>query len=80
MDAMSAADVTRLSAKATWYLFSEDGRPLGQLYRGLDAMVPEIGGDLTNGAEWYRAEIVGFEELQYACEMRRFRVVVRIVQ
>ena len=54
----------------TWYLFSEEDEPLGQIYR---AGVPEVGAQIEGG------QVVSFTELHATCAMRRFRVVVRIL-
>ena len=62
-----------MNAAATWFLKSEDGQPLGQVYR--DAGDPP---DLlkarrsTASARW-----CGSRSLAASCGMRRFEVIVR---
>ena len=51
-----------------WFLYDEDGAPLGQVHR---RKMPEVGVRIEAG------EVVGVEELRPTCAMRRFRVVVR---
>ena len=65
---------------AVWFLFSEDDEPRGQVYRGNEDAIPTLGTRLTDGKKWKIAEVVRFEELRASCGMRRFRVVVRVVQ
>ena len=65
---------------AVWFLYSEDGLPLGQAYRNLDETVPVVGMQLANGEHWNAAEVVSFEELTTTCAMRRFRVVMRLLK
>ncbi len=60
----------------TWYLFSEEDEPLGQMYR---AGVPEVGAQIEGGQRFEVAQVVSFTELRATCAMRRFRVVVRIL-
>ena len=60
----------------TWYLFSEEDEPLGQMYR---AGVPEVGDQIAGGQGFEVAQVVSFAELRATCAMRRFRVVVRIL-
>ncbi len=52
---------------------------MGQIYRGESEGVPEVGKRIADGAEWGQAEVVGFDELTATCAMRRFRVVIRVV-
>ena len=65
---------------AVWFLYSEDARPLGQVYRDRDDAVPTFGARLIDGERWSVAEVVSFEESATTCAMRRFRVVIRILQ
>lgn len=65
---------------AAWFVKSEDGEPLGQLYRGNDAAVPDTGAVLEAEARWRSAEIVSFKELGPTCSIRRFAVVVRVLE
>jgi hypothetical protein len=62
---------------AVWFLFSEQGEPLGQTYRGRGHAVPAVGEPLADGDGWAGGVVVGFTELAATCAMRRFRVVVR---
>jgi hypothetical protein len=71
--------MTRIPA-AAWFLRTEDGQPLGQLYRYEGDEMPVTGVVLTDGASWNRAEVVEYEELLSTCAMRRFRVVVRLLE
>ena len=65
---------------AVWFLFSEEEQPLGQVYRYDDEAAPTAGAVLSDGARWKRAEVAEFEELLSTCVMRRFRVVVRVLE
>ena len=65
---------------AVWFLYSEDDRALGQVYRSQDDAMPTLGEQLAGGERWDAAEVVSFEELATTCAMRRFRVVVRVRQ
>ena len=51
-----------------WYLFDEDDKPLGQIYRP---------GFPEEGLRFEKGEVVSFTELRATCAMRRFRVIVR---
>jgi hypothetical protein len=64
---------------AAWFVKSEDGEPLGQIYRGDDVAVPTPGAVLEAEARWSSAEVVSFRELGPTCSMRRFAVVVRVL-
>ena len=64
---------------AVWFLYSEEGEPLGQVYRAKDEAAPAVGDRLTGAAAWASAEVVEFTELSPTCAMRRFRVVVRVL-
>ena len=64
---------------AVWFLYSEADEPLGQLYRDSGGAVPAAGTPLSDGAKWERAEVVSFLELRSTCEIRRFRVIIRVV-
>ena len=59
-----------------WFLFDEEGRPLGQVYRPAE---PEAGVRIEGGQRFEAAEVVEFTELRATCGMRRFRVVVRVL-
>ena len=65
---------------AAWYLFAEDGQPLGQMIQEGESPFPVIGQRLTDGKDWRVAEVVGFEDLAHICAMRRFRVVIRVLE
>ena len=61
-----------IDAAATWFLKSEDGQPLGQIYR--DAGDPPLAeGVQVDGI----GVVVRFTELGSSCGMRRFEVIVR---
>ena len=61
-----------MNAAATWFLKSEEGRPLGQVYRD-PGDPPPTEGVRVDGI----GEVVRFTELGASCGMRRFEVVVR---
>ena len=63
-----------------WFLYSEDGEPLGQVYRREDESIPAEGTRITNGAKWKSVEVLSFTELTSTCAMRRFKVVVRLIE
>jgi hypothetical protein len=65
---------------ASWFVKSEGGEPLGQIYRGEEAAVPSPGSVLTTEAKWRSAEVVSFRELGPTCSIRRFAVVVRVLE
>ena len=69
----------RVRPVAVWFLYSEADEPLGQLYRDSEGAVPTAGTSLSDGTTWERAEVVSFLELRSACEIRRFRVIIRVV-
>ena len=52
-----------------WFIYSEDGKPIGQTYR---RQPPEVGARVEEG------EIVAFEELRPTCSAKRFKVTVRL--
>ena len=64
---------------AAWFVKSESGEPLGQIYRGSDVAAPTAGAVLEDEARWGRAEVVSFREMGPTCAMRRFAVVVRVL-
>ncbi len=57
---------------ATWFLKSESGQPLGQVYRTAADALPAVGSRVEGVGE-----VVRFKELGSTCAMRRFEVVVR---
>ncbi len=61
---------------AVWFVYSEQGKPLGRVYVGEDAGAPVVGARLADGEGWRDAEIAGVRELAPTCAMRRWRVVV----
>ena len=65
---------------ASWFVKSEGGEPLGQIYRGKEAAVPSPGSVLTAEAKWHSAEVVSFRELGPTCSIQRFAVVVRVLE
>ena len=65
---------------ATWFLFSEESKPLGQISRrDGDDPVPSVGQEVRGGANWSAATVMEFEEVRATCGVRRFRLVVRVV-
>ena len=65
---------------AVWFLYSESGEALGRVYREEEGeALPYAGARLENGARWKSIEVIGFEELSSACILRRFRVIIRII-
>jgi hypothetical protein len=65
---------------ASWFVKSEAGEPLGQISRGEEAAVPSPGSVLTAEAKWRSAEVVSFRELGPTCSIRRYAVVVRVLE
>ena len=61
-----------MNAAETWFLKSEDGRPLGQIYRDAGDPPPTEGAQVAD-----IGEVVRFTELGSSCGMRRFEVIVR---
>ena len=65
---------------ASWFLFSEGNKPLGQINRREgDEPAPSAGEGLGAGASWSAATVLEFEEVRATCGIRRFRVVVSVV-
>ena len=62
--------------ETVWFVYAEDGRPLGRLYMGEGAAAPEVGGAMPDGEMWTNAVITAVRELAPTCAMRRFRVTV----
>ena len=69
-----------MNESASWFLVSEDGAPLGQIYCKDGRIEPAVGEVIENGQKWNRAEVLSFEELRASCGMRRFRLVVRVIE
>ena len=64
---------------ASWFLFSEENKPLGQINRREgDDPTPSAGQELEGGASWSAATVLESEEVRATCGVRRFRVVVRV--
>jgi hypothetical protein len=64
---------------AAWFVKSESGEPLGQIYRDEDVAAPIAGGVIEDETRWGKAEVVSFKEMGPTCAMRRFAVVVRVL-
>ncbi len=69
-----------MNESAAWFLVSEESAPLGQIYPTDGRIEPSIGETLESGGTWRRAEVLRFEELRASCGMRRFRIVVRVIE
>ena len=61
-----------IDAAATWFLKSEDGQPLGQIYRAVGDPPPAEGAQVDD-----IGVVVRFTELGSSCGMRRFEVILR---
>ena len=64
---------------AIWYLRSESDEPLGQMYRCESESLPVAGARIQGQGTWSEAEVVEFTELRPTCAMRRFQVVIRVL-
>lgn len=62
---------------SSWFVYSQEGEPLGQVQRRTNDAFPEAGARFRIGAEERQVEVVEFAELRQSCGLRRFRVVVR---
>ena len=62
---------------AVWFLYSERGQPLGQVYRPEEDALPTVGARIDDGPNGESFDVVEFSELRATCAMRRFKVVVR---
>ena len=62
--------------ETVWFVYSEDGRPLGRLYMEEGAPDPEVGARMPDGDGWASATITAVRELAPTCAMRRFRVTI----
>ena len=67
------------SRAAVWFVHSTSGEPMGQVYRAGKEAVPDVGARVSDGGAWSDGEVVSWTELRSACEMRRFRVVIRVL-
>lgn len=76
---MSGSDEP-MNESASWFLVSEEGAPLGQIYGPDGRVEPSVGETLEDGRTWKRAEVLSFQELRASCGMRRFQVVVRVIE
>jgi hypothetical protein len=61
------------------FLFSEAGKPLGQVNRARDETFSSQGVVLTGSGDWKKAEIADSTELLAAYDLRRFRVPLRVI-
>ena len=62
--------------ETVWFVYSEQGEPLGRLYREEGAPDPEVGARMPDGDGWTSAVITEVRELAPTCAMRRFRVTI----
>ena len=62
--------------ETVWFVYSEDGRPLGRFYMEEGAPAPEVGAAIPDGEGWTSAVITAVRELAPTCAMRRFRVTI----
>ena len=62
--------------ETVWFVYSEDGRPLGRLYMEEGAPDPEVGARMPDGDGWASATITAVRQLAPTCAMRRFRVTI----
>ena len=62
--------------ETVWFVYSEQGNPLGRLYRDEGAPAPEVGARMPDGDGWTSAVITAVRELAPTCAMRRFRVTI----
>ena len=60
---------------AVWFIYSEEEKPVGQMYRRDGDAVPTAGDRIEHEGSMF--EVVRSTELRASCAMRRFRVVVR---
>ncbi len=58
----------------TWFLYEEDDKPMGSVYR---KALPEVGAQIDEREGFTAVQVVSFTELRATCAMRRFKVVVR---
>ena len=62
--------------ETVWFVYSEQGEPIGRLYREEGAPDPEVGARMPEGEGWASATITAVRELAPTCAMRRFRVTI----
>ena len=63
--------------ETVWFVYGEDGKPLGRHYMEEGAPAPEIGAPMPDGEGWESTVITAVRELAPTCAMRRFRVTIR---
>ena len=62
--------------ETVWFVYSEQGKPLGRLYCEEGAPPPAVGDRMPDSDSWARAVITAVRELAPTCAMRRFRVAI----
>ena len=62
--------------ETVWFVYGEDGKPLGRLYMEEGAPAPEVGDSIPDAEGWTSAVITEVRELAPTCAMRRFRVTI----
>ena len=62
--------------ETVWFVYGEDGKPLGRLYMEEGAPAPEVGDSIPDAEGWTSAVITAVHELAPTCAMRRFRVTI----
>ena len=64
--------------ETVWFVYSEDGKPLGRLYMEEGAPAPEVGAPMPDGDGMDSPPLsAAVRELAPTCAMRRFRVTIR---
>ena len=62
--------------ETVWFVYSEDGKPLGRHFLEEGSPPPQIGAPMPGNGGWTAAVITAVRELAPTCAMRRFRVTV----
>ena len=62
--------------ETVWFVYSEDGNPLGRRYCEVGAPAPEVGAAIPDGEGWTSTVITAVRELAPTCAMRRFHVTI----
>ena len=62
--------------ETVWFVYSEDGKPLGRLYLEEGTPAPEVGAVMPDAEGWTSGVIAAVRELAPTCAMRRFRVTI----
>lgn len=62
--------------ETVWFVYSEDGKPLGRLYMEEGAPAPKVGAFMPDDEGWTSGVITAVRELAPTCAMRRFRVTI----